>query len=204
MNALSVGCRLLGIGGEPLLLASASPRRRLLIEMLGIPCVSRGTSVAEGNRGPGESPGAYVERLAREKALDLVADGSYAVLGADTIVQLGEETLEKPRDRDHARELLTSLSGRWHEVYTGICLRRVRDGRMAMGHERSRVLFAQLDPPLIELYLETREHEDKAGAYGIQGYGALLVDRIEGCYFNVMGLPLARLRRLALELEESS
>jgi septum formation protein len=87
-------------------------------------------------------------------------------------------------------------------VFTGICLRRLADERAVVDHERSRVRFGVLDPGEIEIYLETGEPLDKAGAYGIQGYGGLLVDRIEGCYFNVMGLPLARLRRLAHQLEE--
>lgn len=171
------------------------------MEMLGIRCICVAASVPEGNRSPSESPNAYVERLAREKASAVASADAYAALGADTIVQFGDATMEKPSDRAHARALLASLSGRWHEVYTGICLRRTRDGKTVAGHERSRVLFDRFDSATIDLYLETGEHEDKAGAYGIQGFGALLVERIEGCYFNVMGLPLARLRRLAQELE---
>lgn len=171
------------------------------MEMLGVRCICLAAAVPEGDRTSFESPDAYVERLAREKAAAVASEGAYAVLGADTIVQDGEVTLEKPIDREHARELLLRLSGRWHEVYTGICLRRTAGGRTVTGHERSRVLFSRLDTMTIDLYLETGEHEDKAGAYGIQGFGALLVERIEGCYFNVMGLPLARLRRLVAEME---
>ncbi len=202
LSDLSAGAVLLGIRGEPLLLASASPRRRELLRMLGIRHAAQAPDVAEGNRTESESPSAYVERLAREKAAWIPRSSeAYVVLGADTIVLLDGEVLEKPHDAAHAVELLGRLSGRWHEVLTGVCLRRLADDRAAVGHERSRVRFAPLSSADIESYVATGEPLDKAGGYGIQGYGGLLVERIEGCYFNVMGLPLSRLRRLAIELE---
>ena len=205
MNDLSAGAALLGIRGEPLILASASPRRRDLLRMLGIRHEARAPGIAEGNRKASESPSSYVERLAGEKAACIAPSApAYAVLGADTIVLLDGDVLEKPHDGKHAIDLVRRLSGRWHEVLTGVCLRRLADERTVVGHESSRVRFASLSLAEIEAYVATGEPLDKAGGYGIQGYGGLLVDRIEGCYFNVMGLPLARLRRLALELEETS
>jgi septum formation protein len=202
VSGLSRGAELLGIRGEPLILASLSPRRRDLLQMLAIRHEAVVPDVSEGDRGPAEPPERYVERLALAKARWVPADRKgYAVLAADTVVCLEDEVLEKPRDAGHARELLRRLSGRWHSVFTGICLRRLRDERVVLGHESSRVLFSHLSDEEIESYLATGEPLDKAGAYGIQGYGGLLVQRIEGCYFNVMGLPLARLRRLAHELE---
>lgn len=202
MTGLSRGAILLGLKGEPVILASLSPRRRELLRMLGIQYETLVPGVAEGNRSAGETSAAYVERLAIEKALWVPSGlNGYAVLAADTVVCLEGDVIEKPADAEHARLLLTRLSGRWHEVYTGVCLRRLRDGRIVAGHERSRVLFDELSPATIETYIATGEPMDKAGAYGIQGYGGLLVRRIEGCYFNVMGLPLARLRSLAGELE---
>jgi septum formation protein len=204
VSELTAGAALLGLRGEPILLASASPRRQELLRMLGLRHTVCPPEVVEGNRSGSETPEGYVERLAREKAEWIPADvASYAVLGADTIVLLDGDVLEKPHDAAHAIELLGRLSGRWHEVLTGICLRRLTDGAVAVGHERSRVCFADLEPRVIEAYVATGEPLDKAGGYGIQGYGGLLVERIEGCYFNVMGLPLSRLRRLAQELEET-
>ncbi len=202
LSDLSAGALLLGIRGEPLLLASASPRRRELLRMLGIRHMAQAPNVAEGNRTESETPSTYVERLAREKAAWIPRSSeAYVVLGADTIVLLDGDVLEKPHDAAHAVELLGRLSGRWHEVLTGVCLRRLADEQTVVGHERSRVQFAPLEPVDIESYVATGEPLDKAGGYGIQGYGGLLVERIEGCYFNVMGLPLSRLRRLAIELE---
>ncbi|MFB3909946.1 MAG: nucleoside triphosphate pyrophosphatase [Candidatus Eisenbacteria bacterium] len=170
--------------------------------MLGLRYETLVPDVLEGDRGPEEPPERYVERLARAKAC-WVPKGlpGYAVLAADTIVHHDGEVLEKPGDADHARALLRRLSGAWHEVFTGVCLRRLSDERIVTGHELSRVLFSPLDEETIEAYVATGEPMDKAGGYGIQGYGGLLVSRIEGCYFNVMGLPLPRLRRLAHELE---
>ena len=200
--SLSAGALLLGLRGEPLILASLSPRRRDLLRMLGIRTEALAPDVVEGDRASGEGPGAYVERLARAKA-EWVPGGQpgYAVLGADTVVFSDGEVLEKPDDEEHARRLLHRLSDRWHEVYTGICVRRLGDEKIRTAHERSRVRFGPIDEESIGLYLATGEHRDKAGAYGIQGYGGLLVQRIEGCYFNVMGLPLYRLRALVKEIE---
>jgi septum formation protein len=202
MSERSRGALLLGLRGEPLILASLSPRRRDLLRMLGIHYETLIPEVLEGNRSANETPEGYVERLALAKARWVPRSlTGYCVLAADTVVCLDGDVLEKPDDAEHARVLLRCLSGRWHEVYTGVCLRRMADERTVVGHERSRVLFCDLTDPEIETYISTGEPMDKAGGYGIQGYGGLLIDRIEGCYFNVMGLPLARLRRLAHEME---
>jgi septum formation protein len=201
MSDLSIGARLLGLKGEPLVLASRSPRRIALLDMLGLRFEVVVPDGPEGWDGA-TRPDRYVEALARAKAVSVRAPGgAHAVLAADTIVHLDDEVLEKPRDAEHARALLLRLSGVWHEVLTGICLRRLGDERIVTDHERSRVRFSVLEPDAIDLYVETGEPLDKAGAYGIQGYGGLLVDRIEGCYFNVMGLPLSCLRRLTRRLE---
>ncbi len=205
MSELSQGALLLGIRGEPLILASLSPRRRELLRLLAIRHEVMVPEVSEGDRGVDEPAERYVERLAGAKARWVPREvHGYAVLAADTVVCLDGMVLEKPVDEDHARQLLRMLSGRWHEVFTGVCLRRMGDGRTVAGYERSRVLFSRLSDAEIGRYVATGEPMDKAGAYGIQGFGGLLVQRIEGCYFNVMGLPLARLRRLAHELEDGA
>jgi len=199
---LTPGATLLGISGEPLILASASPRRRALLQMLGLRYDCVVPQVSEDGPHLSHSPAERVEHLARLKAAWVPRERpAYAVLAADTVVWQDGEILGKPVDESEARRFLLRLSGRWHDVYTGICLRRLSDERTVAGHERSRVRFGSLSEQDIRDYIATGEPMDKAGAYGIQGYGGLLVERIEGCYFNVMGLPLPRLRRLARELE---
>jgi len=201
----SPGLRLLGLGGGPLALASRSPRRRELLERLQVPLLVMPSAVPEGNRAAHESPEEYVRRLAREKAEAIRprarAEGAYACLGADTIVEVDGEVLEQPVDRADARRLLQRIEGRWHVVWTGLALIRAADGQSARTAESSRVFFAPLSPAERELYLDTGEPMDKAGAYGIQGWGGIFVPRIEGDFFNVMGLPLAALRRVCRELE---
>lgn len=207
MSELALGLRLLGLRGAPLALASRSPRRRELLARLEVPLLFTVGDVNEGWDGS-EAPVSYVERLAREK-LDAArasarAQGAYACLSADTVVVIDGLILEKPDDREHAVALLDRISGRWHEVYTGLALERLDDGRCAVGHERTRVRLDLENPELRDLYLETGEPMDKAGAYGIQGWGGIFVPEIQGDYFNVMGLPLPRLRRLCIALEEGT
>ncbi len=202
------GLRLLGLRRGPLALASRSPRRRELLDRLEVPILVLPTSVQEGNRAPEESPEDYVIRLAGQKAtaaLDQAGRmGAYACLGADTVVEVDGEVLEQPDDRDHAVRLLETIGGRWHRVWSGLALIRLDDGRKATTSEVSRVYFERLGREDMEVYLDTREPMDKAGAYGIQGWGGIFVPRIEGDFFNVMGLPLAALRRICLELEGES
>ncbi|MFN8548950.1 MAG: Maf family protein [Candidatus Eisenbacteria bacterium] len=120
----------------------------------------------------------------------------------DTVVDLDDVVLEKPSNELEADLFLTRMGNRWHTVWTGLHLVRLRDERAVAGVESSRVFFSELDAETRRRYIETGEPMDKAGGYGIQGYGGLFVPRIEGDYFNVMGLPLALLRRLCHELEE--
>lgn len=158
--------------------------------MLGLPFVVAHGAVQE-IRLPRERPAAYARRLARDKAR--AVPGAW-VLGADTIVVLDDEVLEKPRDGEDALRMLRQLAGRRHEVLTAICL--IADGVEYEAADTTAVFFRPADEALLRAYVATGEPLDKAGAYGIQGYGAALVERIEGDFFSVMGLPV----RLVLDL----
>ncbi|MCW8125192.1 Maf family protein [Microbulbifer halophilus] len=178
-----------------LLLASGSPRRAELLAQLGVPFTSRAPSVPE-SQGADERARDYVSRLARSKAaagLELAAgpaDGLWA-LGADTLVLAGTRVLEKPRDFADFESMMHSLSGGEHAVLTAVCLRG--DGRQFEQLVETRVRFRHLNRQLIEAYWRTGEPADKAGGYGIQGFGAALVESISGSYSNVVGLPLEAL-----------
>lgn len=176
-----------------LYLASSSPRRRELLRNAGVDFDVRPSTVIEAVRA-GETPEEFARRAAREKALDvaaLVPAGSL-VLGADTVVVMGDEILGKPADAEDAARMLRRLSGATHRVITGVCLVRAPAGIEAEEHETTLVTFRPLDEKEIEDYLATGEPFDKAGAYGIQGFASNFVARIEGDYFNVVGLPVAR------------
>ncbi len=173
-----------------LILASASPRRKQLLEMLGIPVTVRPSHVPEV-RLPDEMPVPYAERLARAKALGVEGD---LVLGADTLVVVGGDILEKPTDGEDALRMLQRLQGRTHEVVTSVALSAKRRTRVLT--DRTRVTFRAASDDMLRDYITTGEPMDKAGAYGIQGYGAALVEKIDGDFFGVMGLPV----RLVLEL----
>ena len=175
-----------------LVLASQSPRRSELLRMAGFTFRVRARPVPEV-RATGEDPRDYVMRLARAKAEAAWEGAREMVLGADTTVVLGQLVLEKPADAAEARTMLAALSGREHTVITGICLRH--PGGMIVEHESTRVHFTGLDAAEVDAYVASGEPMDKAGAYAIQGLASKFVDRIEGCYFNVMGLPLARVYR---------
>ncbi len=180
----------------PLILASRSPRRAMLLRMLGIEFEIEHPA-EDGASWRGEEPTSYVLEQACRKARSVAhGRGTGVILGADTIVVLEGRVLEKPRDRREAMSFLEMLAGRTHEVLTGLCLIHAGTGRRVSGFERSLVTMSSLDPDTISAYVETGEPLDKAGAYGIQGIGGMLIERIEGCYFNVVGLPLARLRAL--------
>ena len=176
--------------GRVLTLASASPRRRQLLEMLGIPVVVHPSHIPEIHR-PGEAPGAYAARLAREKASNVAGEW---VLGADTTVVLDRQLLEKPVDDEDAVRMLTLLQGRTHEVVTAVAL--VAGGAVRERIDVTRVTFRRMTEDLLRAYVATGEPMDRAGAYGIQGFGAALVERIDGDFFGVMGLPV----RLVIEL----
>ena len=175
-----------------LILASGSPRRRQLLEQVGLTFAVRSSDVDE-SVSPGLTPAQVVESLSARKGEAVAAEAAPGdlVLSADTVVALDGAILGKPRDRAEAEAMLTALSGRTHQVYTGVTL--LQDGRRLTEHEVTAVTFRPLSPGEIAAYVSTGEPMDKAGAYGIQGLGALLVERLEGDYFNVMGLPLCRL-----------
>ena len=172
-------------------LASASPRRRQLLNLIGIAHEVRPANIDETMR-PRETPRRHAERLAREKASAIAKpDPDLITIGADTIVVVNRKILGKPRDTDDAARMLALLSGREHVVTTAVAVSRGKKLRSAV--EEVRVKFRRLRDDEIETYIATGEPMDKAGAYGIQGYGATIVERIEGDYFAVMGLPIVRL-----------
>ena len=181
-----------------LILASGSPRRRELLHALGLAFEVRPADLDE-TRHDGETPESYVRRLAREKARAR-GDGGELVLAADTTVVCGEEVLGKPRDPADARHMLARLAGRDHHVWTGVALHRPADGHLAVGAERTRVTMAAMSETEIAWYAATGEPDDKAGAYAIQGLGALFVAAIDGNYTNVVGLPIPLVYRLFTEL----
>jgi septum formation protein len=174
------------------ILASASPRRRELLTLIGIDHEVRPANIDESYL-DGETPREHAERLAREKAAAIDVEDAVTI-GSDTIVVVDGDVLGKPRDRQHARDMLRRLSGRSHVVMTGVAARW--QGKTVSGLEEVGVTFRDLTDDEIARYVDTGEPMDKAGAYGIQGYGATIVDRVDGDYFAVMGLALNRLVRL--------
>jgi septum formation protein len=173
------------------ILASQSPRRRELLALIGVRHEVRPADIDESQL-PDEPPVPHCERLAREKAHKLAVQHPDAVVvAADTIVVLDGELLGKPTDAADALRTLTRLAGRTHTVHTAIAV--ARDGRTVSAVESVAVTFRVMSPEEIAGYVATGEPMDKAGAYGIQGYGATIVERIEGDYFSVMGLGLRRL-----------
>lgn len=183
---------------QSLVLASASPRRAEILRATGWRFTQVEVDVDEARR-PDEEPVAYVERLALTKAeAGAARHPADVVLGADTVVLVDEDILGKPADEDHAREMLQRLSGRWHQVLTGVAL--VRTDRWQVAHELTRVKFAAMTANEIEWYLASGEAMGKAGAYAIQGKAARFIKEIQGDYLNVVGLPVRLLYRLVLEL----
>jgi septum formation protein len=186
-----------------IILASSSPRRAEVLRDAGIVFDVRSTDVDEARR-PGEAALKLVARLAEAKAraasLAVHGEEDCIIIGADTVVELDGEIFGKPRDAAHAAEMLGALSGRTHQVRSGIFLLRPADGATRSAVESTSVTFAPLDRSEIETYVATGEPLDKAGAYAIQGRAGRYITRIEGCYFNVVGLPLARLNLLLVEL----
>ncbi|HYL38319.1 MAG TPA: Maf family protein [Bryobacteraceae bacterium] len=182
-----------------LVLASTSPRRQQILRDAGVAFVVRAPNVPEERRN-GESPLEYVRRLAHEKACAVPRAPGEVVLAADTVVVLDEHVLEKPLDAPDARRMLALLSGRVHEVITGICLRS--NTRIIVDVEVTRVHFVELAEEEMAAYVASGEPMDKAGAYAIQGLASKFIDRVEGCYFNVVGLPVALVYRRLKELEQ--
>ena len=179
-------------------LASASPRRRQLLDLIGIAHEVRPANIDETPR-PREAPRRHAERLAREKATTFATrDADLVTIGADTVVVINRKVLGKPRDEAEAIDMLSQLAGREHTVITAVAVARGKKLRSSV--EEVQVRFRHLRDEEIAAYVATGEPMDKAGAYGIQGYGATIVERIEGDYFAVMGLPLVRLVSLLRDL----
>jgi len=172
---------------QPLILASASPRRRELLSTLGLDFEVKVPDVDESLRA-GESPKEYVERLAKMKAAAVSADGSI-VIAADTVVVRDDVILGKPEDAEEAKAMLRSLSGRSHKVITGVCVQNT-EGCVVFSIGTV-VTFRALDEEEIGMYVKSGEPLDKAGAYAIQGKAASMVTSINGSYTNVVGLPLS-------------
>jgi len=180
-----------------LILASGSPRRYELLSLLTTDFIVIPPSVDEEGSGP---PRERAVAAAVAKAHEVAKRAGGVIIGADTIVAIDDKILGKPRSRDEARRFLAELSGREHQVITGLCVLSTWTGTEAAGAETSSVRFRVLAPSEIEGYLDTEEYVDKAGGYAIQGRGGLFVERICGDYYNVVGLPLGLLRSLLREV----
>lgn len=182
---------------EKIILASASPRRSEILKNIGLDfevLVSDADESSISTECPSEL---YVQELALLKAAAAAKKAGFTkdavVISADTVVVLDGEILGKPEDKDDAKRMLQMLSGREHDVITGICVLRLKDAFSVCDSVVTRVKFKALSSELIDLYIDTKEPLDKAGAYGIQGKGALLCEKIDGDYFNVVGLPVSKL-----------
>jgi septum formation protein len=175
-----------------LVLASNSPRRREILTAAGFEFAVRVPDIPE-DRLPAEPPIEYVRRLAEQKAFAVPMNPGEIVLAADTTVVVEDQLLEKPVDASDAARMLALLSGREHEVITGICLRSTE--RTILDAAVTRVRFAPLTQQEIDAYVASGEPMDKAGAYAIQGLASKFIERVEGCYFNVVGLPIALVYR---------
>jgi septum formation protein len=179
------------------ILASSSPRRREILSSLGLRFRVDPSSRSEPDLLPGEEPRAYAVRAARVKSGEVgKKHRSGLVIGADTVVVRSDRVMGKPTSGEEARKMLRILSAGWHDVITGISLLDCGSGRSHSASELSRVHFRRISGAEIDWYLKTGEYVDKAGAYAIQGYASLFIDRIDGCYFNVVGFPIAAFERL--------
>lgn len=178
---------------KKLILASSSPRRAELMKQIGLNFEIKVSSVDEALL-PGLSPPELVERLAESKAAAVARElNDGIVIGADTVVVWREQVLGKPLSEAEAFDMLSKLQGGVHEVFTGVALIDARSGKVLVSHEKTRVFFRAVEEEEISRYVASGEPFDKAGAYGVQGLAAIFIRRLEGCYTNVVGLPLARL-----------
>ncbi|HDY88293.1 MAG TPA: septum formation protein Maf [bacterium] len=176
-----------------LILASKSPRRRELMKLLGFPfrCI---TPQVEEDIVEGEKPDQHVIRLSERKAFNVGENFDHGIIiGSDTIVVLDNEILEKPRSADEALYMIMKLQGHTHHVFTGFALYDSKTKKTFSSYETTEVTMREISLDIAKKYVETDEPLDKAGSYGIQGYGAVLIKSVNGCYFNVMGLPLSSL-----------
>ena len=179
-----------------IILASASPRRKEILQNTKLKFEIQKSDIEEVIL-ENESPEDMVVRLAYEKAYDVAQKNKdKLVIGADTIVALDNEVLGKPKDKEEAYQMIKKLSNKTHKVITGISLINISHGMVVNDYVVSLVTFKDLSEDSIKDYINTNESLDKAGAYGIQGYGALLVDNIQGDYFNIVGLPISKLSDL--------
>lgn len=178
---------------EKIVLASASPRRFELLRNAGFDPEVRPSHIPEVRK-DGESGVEYVRRMAREKALAADWRPGETLLSADTVVEVEGHVLEKPQDARDAADMLRMLSDRWHQVHTGVAIRR--DAGVNVDFATTRVSFLPLTEEEIAAYVATGEPMDKAGAYAIQGIASRYIDRIDGCYFNVVGLPVSLVARM--------
>ena len=181
-----------------IILASASPRRRELLERIGLTDFQIRVPETDESFPDGLTPSEVVEYISRKKAQAAECTEQEIVIAADTMVFLDGQRLGKPRDEDHALEMLTALQGRRHTVCTGVTVRQ--GGRLLTESESTDVFFRPATAEELRRYIQTGEPMDKAGAYGVQGRGSLLVERLEGDFFNVMGLPVLRLSRMLREV----
>jgi len=186
---------------EPrIILASSSPRRADLLRSIGVEFEIVPSQVQERPH-TGEAPADYITRLARAKVISIARKREQGlVIGADTIVVLDGKILGKPVDEADAARMLRSLSGRWHAVMTGVALYDVATRQEVADYDKTLVRFGQMNEPEIDWYVKSGEPMDKAGAYGIQGLAGLFIEEIAGNYFNVVGLPLPLVYRLARRL----
>jgi|WetSurMetagenome_2_1015567.scaffolds.fasta_scaffold44970_3 septum formation protein len=194
---------------RPLILASQSPRRKILLKQIGLKFRVIPSHVSEvffSNQSPGDN----AKRIAIDKASEIVGQLKKGiVIGADTIVVLDHHVLGKPMSKDDAKRMLKLLSGREHSVYTGFVLIDVESKRRVAAVEETKVRFRKLDDKEITAYIDSGSPMDKAGSYGIQDdFGAVFVEKVNGCFYNVVGFPLARfyttLQQFAASLEEGS
>src|SRR5262249_35845920 len=182
------------------ILASASPRRAELLAQIGVDFESHPSQVGERPHAD-EAPPDYITRIARAKVIAVARNREAGlIIGADTVVVLDGRLMGKPDNQEQAREMLRLLSGKWHAVMTGIALYDAATRREVADYDKTLVKFARLSEQEIDWYVATGEPMDKAGAYGIQGLGALFVDEIAGNYHNVVGLPIPLAYRLARRL----
>lgn len=184
-----------------LILASASPRRKDLLTQIGLEFEAYPADIDETSIGYTDA-GKYAEEMSRRKAL-MVAEKFYdipgeehLILGADTTVEIDGNILGKPQDYADAVRMLETIQGKWHRVITGMTLVNAGTREVITDSEVTRVKIRPMTPEMIRAYLNTGESMDKAGAYGAQGFGSLIVERVEGCFFNVIGLPLHKLSLL--------
>ena len=181
----------------PLILASGSPRRRELLDQMGLIYTIDSPDVDENYVG---RPAETVLEISRRKAVAVAArHPDSVILAADTLV-FADEALGKPHTPERAKEMLTALADNWHNVYTGITLINTNSGRVLRNVDRTRVHMASMTEQEMDAYIATGEPLDKAGAYAIQGQGGMFIDRIDGSYSNVVGLPMTMLRTMLLQL----